>query len=327
MEIGVSAYNMIKCLECGFEADRLQWTHFKYNCTGKFNNGKDYQISYPGAKVVSKNLAKKTAVTLKNLISKYGLVNGEIRWNEYRKKQAETNTFKYKEKKYGWTRDQFNEYNSSRAQTLEKMIERHGEDTGIKKWQTYCDRQAYTNTKKYFIEKHGIDSGTKKYIQICKKKSEPHNPELLAKKLNITNDAAVDIILSRSKSEFRYSNLEKEFIHTIEKNVGVLDHTSLRKPFGKWSSYLKTYVVYDIKHKNCIIEFNGDYWHANPKIYKDTAMIRGINAIDIRNRDILKLRTVEDLGFRTLVIWESEYRSDKENIIKKVIKWISQEQK
>ena len=29
---------MVKCLECGFESSRLQWTHFKYNCTGRFAN-------------------------------------------------------------------------------------------------------------------------------------------------------------------------------------------------------------------------------------------------------------------------------------------------
>ena len=34
---------MIKCLECGFESSRLQWTHFKFNCTGRFNNGTEYK--------------------------------------------------------------------------------------------------------------------------------------------------------------------------------------------------------------------------------------------------------------------------------------------
>ena len=33
---------MPTCKECGFTASRLQWTHFKFNCTGKFNNGKEF---------------------------------------------------------------------------------------------------------------------------------------------------------------------------------------------------------------------------------------------------------------------------------------------
>ena len=316
---------MIKCLECGFEADRLQWTHFKYNCTGKFKNGKEYQQSYPGAKVVSAQLSKKTAVTLDNLIGKYGQVDGTIRWDAYRKKQAETNTFKYKKEKYGWTQLQFDDYNSSRSVTLINKVERHGEEAGVKKWQEYCDRQAYTNTKEYFVEKYGIDVGTKKYTQLCKEKSAPHDPEIIAQQLNITKDAAVDIILSRQTIKF-VSNLEKEFTNNIEKIIGPLEHISGRSPYGKWSAELGTYVIYDIKHKNCIIEFNGDYWHANPLMYADTAIIRGKCAVDIRNRDMLKLKTAEDAGLKTLVIWESEYRANKEKTIDRAAEWILREQ-
>jgi beta-mannanase len=50
---------MPKCLECGVEAQRLQWTHFKYKCTGKFKNGKEYQAAYPGSKVVDEELSQK----------------------------------------------------------------------------------------------------------------------------------------------------------------------------------------------------------------------------------------------------------------------------
>ena len=59
---------MPKCLECGFEASRLQWTHFKYKCTGRFSNGREYKKVYPSALLVDKELAKNTAITKNNLI-------------------------------------------------------------------------------------------------------------------------------------------------------------------------------------------------------------------------------------------------------------------
>jgi len=317
---------MIKCLECGFISQRLQWTHFKYKCTGKFANSKEYMLAYPNAKVVSSELAMSTAITLDNLIKKYGPAEGSIRWNEYKQKQSYSNSLEYKKKRHGWTKEQFDEYNSSRAQTLQKMIERHGEIEGAEKWEQYCLRQAYTNTKDYFVNKYGLDDGTKKYLEINQKKSIPHSPVLLAKQLAISTDEATQIIVSRQKNFF-VSNLEIEFTNMLAKEIGELDHSSLSRPFGKWSPYLNTYVVYDIKHNNCIIEFNGDYWHANPAIYNDHAIVRGATASSIRERDMLKLKTVEDLGFKTLTVWENEFKSNKESTIQRVAEWILKEQK
>lgn len=317
---------MIKCLECGFESSRLQWTHFKYNCTGRFANGREYKKSYPGAKIVDDALAKTTAVTLANLINKHGKTEGQKRWDAYRQKQAETNSFEYKQEKHGWSKDEFNAYNSSRAQTLEKMIARHGEIDGAAKWEQYCLRQAYTNTKEYFVGKYGVNIGMQRYLEVNQKKSIPHNPVLLADHLAIDIDTATQIIISRQKN-FYVSQAEIEFTKMLEEKIGRLDHTSFNNPYGKWSHLLNTYVVYDIKHKNCIIEFNGNYWHANPSIYADTAIIRGMSAIDIRQRDMLKLKTASDLGYSVFTVWEDEFINDKNETIKKVEQWILQEQR
>ncbi|CAB4130211.1 hypothetical protein UFOVP116_325 [uncultured Caudovirales phage] len=314
---------MIKCLECGFEAPRLQWTHFKYNCTGRFSNGKEYKLVYPGAILVSEEVAKKTAITLENLIKKYGEVAGTEKWNQYREKQAKSNSFEYKQEKFNWTKDQFDEYNSSRAQTLEKMMMRYGEIEGAAKWENYCLRQAYTNTKEYFVEKYGEEVGVEKYLSVNKKKAITTNPLALSNHLNISVEDATGIIVSRQKSFF--SNIEKEFIELIEKKIGKLQHTSLHKPFGLWSTYLNTYVVYDIKHNDYVIEFNGDYWHANPLLYKETDMLRGKSAACVWEKDMLKLKTAQDRNLKTLVIWESEFKVNKEATIEKVIKCISNE--
>lgn len=281
-------------------------------------------LAYPGSEVVDETVKKTTAVTLENLIQKYGEDAGQIKWENYKSKQAYSNSYEYKKEKFGWSKKQFDDYNSSRAQTLEKMIERYGEEEGIKKWEVYCNRQSYTNTKNYFTSKYGEELGTKKYIEINKRKAV-NNPVLLSERLSIGIEDATQIILSRQK-QFFTSNIEQEFISAIEKQIGELDHTTQKNPYGKWSQLLGTYIIYDIKHKNCIIEFNGDYWHANPKIYKDTTIIRGKTAVDIQRRDMLKLKTAEDLGLKTLVVWESDFKQNKESTINEVCKWILREQ-
>lgn len=316
---------MIRCLECGFEAEKLQWTHFKYKCTGRFNNCKEYNEVYPGAPITSESLKTKCRVTKENLVTKYGEEEGLKRWESYRTKQAHTNSFEYKKEKYGWTKEQFDEYNSSRAQTLEKMIDRYGEEEGTIKWMNYCERQAFSNSKEYFIKKYGIEKGTIKYLEINKLKAKANDPKSIAEELGITTDEAVELIISRHARPGKTwgSNLEKDFTSQLEDMLGVkLEYSTFSKPFGKWSSHLNGYVVFDIKHNNCIIEFNGDYWHANPKIYKDDAVIRGKTAKYIQERDRLKIKTAEELGYRVMTVWESEYRENKKDILEEVVKWI-----
>jgi hypothetical protein len=55
------------------------------------------------------------AITLENMIRKYGDVEGEIRWEQYKDKQAYTNSYEYKKEKYGWNYEQWDEYNRSRG--------------------------------------------------------------------------------------------------------------------------------------------------------------------------------------------------------------------
>lgn len=71
--------------------------------------------------------------------------------------------------------------------------------------------------------------------------------------------------------------------------------------------------VYDFRFENRIIEYNGDYWHANPNIFKDPLQVlRSKRSVQsIWDRDALKLKTAQENGFEVLTIWESEYRNKK----------------
>lgn len=308
---------MPKCLECGFEAPRLQWTHFKNKCTGRFNNGREYMLAYPGAKVVDNDLARLTAITKSNLISKYGEDEGMRRWEEYRKKQSDTNKFDYKAAKYGWTLEEFDDYNRSRAVTVENLIKKYGMEEGLDRWDSYCEKQRLTKSKEYVISTYGEQA----WHDVCQKKRAPHDPATISMIYGITLDQAIEKILSRFQARYT-SNLEIEFITKIEKLFGKLDHTSISKPFGKWHKDLDGYVIYDIKHGKCIIEFNGDYWHANPKIYSAQDTIRGKRASDIWEKDAKKLQLVTDLGFNVLVVWERDYKLNQQKTLEDVVKWM-----
>ena len=155
------------------------------------------------------------------------------------------------------------------------------------------------------------------------KRKASSNPILVSERLGITVDEAIEVILSRqNSSEFWGSNIEKEFTAMLINAVGELEYTTFTRPYGKWAHLLNSYVIYDIKHKDFVIEFNGDYWHANPRIYKEDAIIRGKTAKQIQHRDSLKCQTAIDLGFRVLTVWECDFRANKQDTIRKVTEWI-----
>lgn len=76
---------------------------------------------------------------------------------------------------------------------------------------------------------------------------------------------------------------------------------------------------YNIEN-NLIIEYFGDYWHMNPEIYKDPElMIRGgKTAKEIWLYDQFRLKTFDDLGYNSIIIWESKWKADKNYYIEKI---------
>lgn len=71
---------------------------------------------------------------------------------------------------------------------------------------------------------------------------------------------------------------------------------------------------YDFKVNNWIIEINGDYWHANPRKYKENDIFYMSNskmiARDIWEKDFKKIEVAKNEGCEILVFWELEMKED-----------------
>jgi G:T-mismatch repair DNA endonuclease (very short patch repair protein) len=72
---------------------------------------------------------------------------------------------------------------------------------------------------------------------------------------------------------------------------------------------------------NLIIEYNGDYWHCNPKKYPSDYFhsVKNMTAKELWDYDKNKIDLVRNKGYNLEVIWESEYKKNQ-NIINKLIK-------
>lgn len=87
---------------------------------------------------------------------------------------------------------------------------------------------------------------------------------------------------------------------------------------GKW--YIPDILIND----NHIIEYFGDYWHANPNKFDHTDLFKnGLTAAEVWKHDIDRISSLESHGYKVMVIWQSEYKADKNGVLKNILNWIN----
>ena len=102
------------------------------------------------------------------------------------------------------------------------------------------------------------------------------------------------------------SKIEKEFIEKCIKPIGI-DFTT--------QHYLKDlhhYCDVYIPSKNIIIEFQGDYWHGNPKKY-DKEELSEFQLEKVKKDEILR-KYCKYNGIKLIEVWESDYNRDSKSI-------------
>lgn len=290
-----------------------------------FNKYVSFAFEIPESVIEEKN--KKSVPTLDNLIRKYGEEKGRDVYDEYRRKQAYTNSFEYKKEKYGWTKEQFDEYNKSRAVTLENLIKRHGREKGKEIWEKYKERQSYTSTDEYLYETFGEKRANE--IKLLKMRDvqgfisaygEKEGTEIYEKYLNDTKDRKT------------YSKFSKVFFDELKQeltNNGVnVDVFYGDDEHWRWSKSKKIYFFdFYIPKIRLVVELNGDYWHCNPKIYKDDYIheLRHMSAKEIWKTDEERENTIRDeMGLSLIVVWENDIRKNRKETISNLVKEINE---
>jgi len=75
-----------------------------------------------------------------------------------------------------------------------------------------------------------------------------------------------------------------------------------------------------------IIEFYGNYYHANPRKYRANDVVRaGLTAQEIWDLDKERISRLEKEGYYVIVIWEDDYKTNKNGIIQSLANFIDNE--
>jgi len=119
----------------------------------------------------------------------------------------------------------------------------------------------------------------------------------------LTDEQKNEIIRKRCKK------ISYPFTSKLETRISAI-LTFLNIPY-QWQFWInrKSY-DFRISKTKIIIEVNGDYWHANPNLYKSDDIINYPDgrkkASEIWGRDDKKRQNAEKYGYQILYIWESE---------------------
>jgi hypothetical protein len=317
---------IIICEICKKVMRRVNQTHL--NSHGiKF---KDYVSKYPNSKTISDEVAKSTTISLENFIKKYGDEIGLERWESYKAKQAYSNTFEYKHKRYGWSREKFDAYNKSRSVTKDNLIKKNGKDIGLIKWNSYVERQKYAGCAlDYFIEKYGEVKGLETFNKLNESKKLNRNTFIRKYGEHIGEIKFNEWISKISKRPY-FSKISQTLFESIEdKNSNYIFYASNRNGeffvFDKEEEKINFFDYVDMKRKKCI-EFNGDIFHANPILFKENAKpnpyMKDLTASEIWLKDSKKIKLIQDHGYDTMIVWEYDYTRKPNEIIKNCLNFL-----
>ncbi len=261
--------------------------------------------------------------TRENWILIFGKELGELKWNNYCKKQAISNTLKYKQEKYNWTSEQFDQYNKSRAVTLKNMIKKYGEVEGTIKFNEYCDKQKDAGCSlKWFIEKYGKTNGLIKYNELNKTKQNTLT-NFINRHGEIDGKIKFEEYLDKHKNY--YSKISVNFFIELNKLLKNPSTYFGDNEFGLWNNYLNTYSKYDYVNEKTkkIIEFNGEHFHPHEK--HDINFKNPFNNITSEaawEKDRLKEQCALDNGYKIYYIWENEILTDINKALNKCINFL-----
>jgi len=263
-----------------------------------------------------------SSITLDNMVSKYGVIDGTKKFNIYRNRQSYSNSYEYKFEKYGMSKEEYNSYNKSRAVTLDNMVSRHGVIDGTKKFNIYRNRQSYTNSEEYL--------GKEKYKEVNSKKANTIE--------NFITRYGKEVGISKfekyiNKMPCGYSKISQELFWNILDKTDIFSDAYFAErnnEYGVMDIVNNRYFKYDFVsiNMNIVIEFQGDHYHGNPKMYKPYDYLCGKGCTNIIAKDKwIYDKQKEDLikekrGFETIFVWESDYRDDKDFMVKRIIDYV-----
>ena len=120
-----------------------------------------------------------------------------------------------------------------------------------------------------------------------------------------------------------YSQISIQFLNDLAKEWKVeIQHAENKGEYRIEDPELKCYYkldgYFEQNNKKYAVEFHGNYYHGNPKMYKPDSIckLRRITFGDLYKKTEERMHRIKALGYEVLFIWEQDYKQylyDKDN--------------
>lgn len=221
-------------------------------------------------------------------ICKYGEDEGNKKWNDRKNDQSKKISILM-----------LDENNREKHKiTKEKFLIKYGLELGNIKWDEHVkNRKNFRTLFESFILKFGEEEGKQKWKEyFC---NNIRNTDSYSKISQTMFDNVYNNIDDNMKNDIYYATLNKEFyLYNNENN----------------KLYYYDFVMNDIK---LIIEFHGDFWHANPNIYYENYYhpIKKMTAKEIWKEQENKNNYARTMNYEIIEIWEKDYYKNKNDVL------------
>ena len=120
-----------------------------------------------------------------------------------------------------------------------------------------------------------------------------------------------------------YSQISIQFLNDLSREWKVeIQHAENKGEYRihdpDFKCYYKADGYFEQDNKKYIVEFHGDYFHGNPKIYKPDGIckLRRMRFDDIYEKTMWRMCRIKALGFEVIYVWEKDYKQylyDRDN--------------
>lgn len=164
------------------------------------------------------------------------------------------------------------------------------------------------------IERFGVPS----YFQTAE--SRQALQDTLKKEYNVQNACQISPVSYSKISQELFWEIYNKLPKRLKKKTYFAE---LNKEFDMYDHASKNFYCYDFVISNIkfCLEFYGDFWHCNPKRFKDTDINHKtkLKAKDVWNADKIKINCLESKGYDVMIVWEDNYINNKNNVVKSIL--------
>jgi hypothetical protein len=289
---------------------------------------------------------------LENWTKKHGKEMADEMYIEYKAKLSKSRSLEGYIEKHGEElgTKKWNAWVSIQGRSEDFYIDLHGEELGKEKYKKIIDNRKYYSSLEGMIERYGLIEGTKRYnkwYSATKKgkvyyinKFGPEEGLIYWENLNNRRVETWKKSVTLEGFQAKYGDeLGKEKWQSWRIYTGNYSQKSFNffskliesypefkdAHFGDNEQFInlqdvdasKTYAKPDFLWNDKIIEFNGVYWHKDPRFFDDS-----ISHQNTRRKDFERTQALEKKGYSVKVVWETDYDNNPLNILLECVEFL-----